>query len=395
MRLLYLSSNPNIGINDSSGPGTHIREMISAFRELGHEVLPLISGNHEMNKFSSPPEKNNLKRSIKEFLPQIFWETAKDIVSIKNGWHLERELLQQSEQFKPDLIYERAASLQLAGCNVASRKNIRHIIEINAPFREERMAMQGKSLLNFMIDKAERKQVEFPERVVVVSSALKKYLSEKYPGNDKKIIITPNAIRLQKLPVDENEKIKIKEKYDLKNGLIIGFVGSIFPYHGVDLLIRSFRELLEKHNNCKLLIVGDGETLPSLKKLAGSLNLGNSIVFTGNITNEKVGYYIDLMDICVMPRSNWYGSPVKIFEYGMHGKPIVAPDNAPLRDIMENNKHGLLISSGAPGLTPALMKLVESESLRKFLGENFRKKVIEEHTWEKMAEKILNLAISD
>jgi glycosyltransferase involved in cell wall biosynthesis len=71
--------------------------------------------------------------------------------------------------------------------------------------------------------------------------------------------------------------------------------------------------------------------------------VNNKVVFTGSIHHSQVFGCIGLMDVTIMAKSNWYGSPIKIFEYGMMGKPIIAPDNIPVNDIMINGMTGLLI----------------------------------------------------
>jgi glycosyltransferase involved in cell wall biosynthesis len=87
---------------------------------------------------------------------------------------------------------------------------------------------------------------------------------------------------------------------------VIGFVGSIFPYHGVDVLIRCFASIVQdSQQDLCLLIVGDGETLPALKDLAEQLKMRDQILFTGNIPHHRVMPYIQAMDICVMAKSNW------------------------------------------------------------------------------------------
>jgi glycosyltransferase involved in cell wall biosynthesis len=96
------------------------------------------------------------------------------------------------------------------------------------------------------------------------------------------------------------------------------------------------------------------------------------------------------MDICVMPGSNWYGSPVKVFEYGILGKAVIAPDNGPLRDIMVHEKDGLLIERDPKVLAETLIKLIEDKELREMLGKNFQKKIFAEYTWEDASELILN-----
>ncbi|MFH1004203.1 MAG: glycosyltransferase family 4 protein [Bacteroidota bacterium] len=391
MKILYYSPHPNLNLQDMSGYGTHMREIIFAFRKLGHEVLPVIAGGIEKNICSKNIHTRvSFKKILKKSFPSILWETVKDIFLLRKDKQLEKLLLQQIEKFQPDLIYERGSYLQISGCMASYKKKIKHIIEINAPYGEERLSMQGKSLLNFMSDHIEKKQIELSEKVVVVSSALKKYFSEKHKIDEKKFIITPNAVNAEKLKTDENKIRDLTEKFQLNKNFVIGFVGSIFPYHGVDILIKSFHKVKEIQNNCKLLIVGDGETLPLLEALSKKLGLTDSVIFTGNISHSDISNYIELMNICVLPKTNWYCSPVKIFEYGFFGKAIIAPNNVPLKDVITDGESGLLINPNVEELSSAILKLLNDAVLRKKIENNFQRKVHEEHSWEKMAVKILS-----
>lgn len=91
-----------------------------------------------------------------------------------------------------------------------------------------------------------------------------------------------------------------------------------------------------------------------------------------------------------MARSNWYGSPIKIFEYGALGKAIIAPDNIPVNDVMIHNEDGLLISNDLFKLSYALLTLLNDKEKREILGKTFQKKVLNEHTWINNARVILN-----
>jgi glycosyltransferase involved in cell wall biosynthesis len=98
------------------------------------------------------------------------------------------------------------------------------------------------------------------------------------------------------------------------------------------------------------------------------------------------------MDIAVMASSNWYGSPVKVFEYGAMSKAIIAPDNVPMRDVMQHNSEGILVGEGADDVLNALRILVFDPELRKTLAKAFHQKVEENYTWDKISEDILKRA---
>jgi glycosyltransferase involved in cell wall biosynthesis len=191
------------------------------------------------------------------------------------------------------------------------------------------------------------------------------------------------------IQVDLEMKNKLIDTFGLRDKRIIGFVGSIFPYHGVDILIEAFSKIADEFPDTLLLIVGDGEILNDLKKSAIDLNIEKKVLFTGSRPHHEVFTWIDIMDICVMAKSNWYGSPVKIFEYGAMGKGIIAPNTIPVKDVMQDKVDGILIDPKIDELQNALKLFLSDHNLKTHLANQFKKKVLSNFTWKKVSEKII------
>jgi glycosyltransferase involved in cell wall biosynthesis len=367
-----------------------MREMINAFRLLGHEVIPLIAGGTEKKGKKSKSNlfsllKNNFKRSI----PSIIWESFRDYSLLLFDRGLRDVLRKVIREIKPDLIYERGNYLQISGVEMAKELGVKHYLEINAPYVEERISFSGKSLLKRRAEIIERKQFLLSDKAFVVSSILKGYFVQKCKIDPQKIYVIPNAIDNHTIKINSVFEGVIRKKYGLSKQIVIGFVGSFFPYHGVDVLINAFSKIVSRYNDIHLLIIGDGEILDLLKKNAQDLGVENKITFTGNVDHADIYNYINIMDIAVMAKSNWYGSPVKIFEYGALGKAIIAPNVVPLRDVMVNKVDGILVNSTVYELERAIKTLIYDVELREKIGRTFQKKVLHEHNWEYMAKKIL------
>ena len=224
----------------------------------------------------------------------------------------------------------------------------------------------------------------------MVSSALKQYLTKIYPAAESKILVVPNSVNpTGELSIEKTEKLKVD--YGIHNELVVGFVGSMFPYHGVDILIKAFAKL-PAEMNVRLLIVGDGAILPDLKALAKSLNVFQKVIFTGSLPHREVYANIEVMDICCMPKSNWYGSPVKIFEYGLMKKPVIAPNEIPMHDVMGADD-GEIVNPEVDDFYAAMMKLLANKDRRDLIAANWHKKVMQEYTWDAAAKKTLTVCI--
>ncbi len=397
MRIIYYSPHPTHDIVSEVGYATHQREVILALRSLGHEVFPVIMGGTEvanLNAFATDSYKIPFyKKILKRLVPRFLWTSLNNYKLIRHDINASRILEENILNIKPDLIYERSEYLQDSGAKLANKYKIKYFIEVNAPFIEEMNDFEGYSLFHNRAHKIEAVKLTAADKVFTVSTALKDFLVSRYNCSSDKIIVQPNCINPEKIKFDTQLVDNLKGDLQLNTKKVIGFVGSMFPYHGVDILINAFSKVIKVHPDAKLLIIGDGIVLSDLKALTHDLSLDNSVVFTGKIPHSLVFNYIQLMDICIMAKSNWYGSPVKIFEYGLLKKPIIAPNNIPVRDVMVNMQDAILIQENETELKTAICNLLENETLAESLAINFYKKVMENYKWKNAAEKIIESCV--
>ena len=366
-----------------------MRGMVNAFKELGHEVeLCIIGGTtKEMTSPAAAKVPFGLKNLLKKIVPHIIWSSLKDREIQKVNSAAYHTLEAKVKTFDPDLIYERAFYLMPSGCDISEKYTIPHIVEINSPYEYEQLLLEGKTLLTGVARKVEKKLLTQPDLVCAVSSSIKSYFLERHPEIDeKKIIVTPNAV----IGLAEKSTLAIPLKEKLNGKTVVGFVGSIFAYHGVDKLIEASAKTNPLENNLALLIVGNGSILGELKQLTVDLNIAASVQFTGQIEHTLVSSYIDLMDITVLANTEWYCSPVKLFDYGLQGKAIVAINQPGVTDVMTNNLDGLIINNNEGDLVDAINQLASDKPLRESLGTTFQKKILSQHTWKATAQKVLS-----
>lgn len=393
MKILYYSPHPHIPMFAQTGAGTHIREMIQAFRQNGHEVETLIMGGEDASTGTHIQTANvstgGIKKIIKSFIPSCIWEGIKDWQMERYDQYAQQRLAAKMDSYKPDLIYERAAYLQTSGIKEAKKKNIPHIFEWNGPFMHERKKLYGNSAYFPVAKKNERTQLSDTQLNVVTSTAMRDYFAKKYQLPENKFLVVPNAIDIAKIQTNSQIVAELREKWQLQDKIVIGFVGQIMAWHGVGILLSAFYHLHQAYPHLRLLIVGEGKMLAEYKQYAIEKGIAEKVIFTGKIPHKEVFNHIEVMDITVMANSNWYGSPVKIFEYGAMGKAIIAPDNIPVRDVMIDNEDGILVQPSTDSLKFALIKLIDNEELRKKVAVAFQQKVLQKYTWKHAAKHLL------
>lgn len=393
MRIIYFSPHPTHDIVSEVGYSTHQRETIKAFRNLGHEVLPVVMGGtlpEEKKQFAQAGSRQSMKELLKKSLPERIYNALKDAGIRRFDRAAAASLETAINKFHPDLVYERSEYMQDSGMQVCRRAGIPHFLEVNAPFIEEMRHWEGRSLLHPLGHAIEKRKIHAANKVFAVSSVLRDFLSHRYRYPAKNIEVIPNCIDPQAVHTDEKQIASLRDRWQLPGKQVIGFVGSFFPHHGLDDLIHAFAAAEAEFPNAVLLIVGGGMNEEALKKQAVETLGAGRVIFAGKVPHAEVYQYISLMDVTVMPKSNWYGSPMKIFEYGILGKAVVAPDNGPVNDVMEHGQDGWLVQPGVPALAEALKYLLAHPEERAAMGAQFRNKILNKYTWNQQAAFILS-----
>lgn len=364
-----------------------MREMIAAFRKAGHTVLPIIAGGTTPEEEIRPAPENSIRTVLKKFIPGIAWQSAKDLALIRQDKKLEGRLLEEIKKFKPDFIYERANTLQLSGIHAAKKSSVPHVLEINAPHSEERYELEGHSFIEKIAAKIESEQLHQTDKVVTVSQTLKDHFLKKYRLSDDHVLVQHNCIDPEK--ANAGMKSERRTIFENPEAFVVGFVGSIFEWHRVDALISAVSKAQQQVNNICVLVVGSGSILNRLKTQAESELLAGSFHFTGQVSQEAVLGYIRNMSVAAIPNSHWYGSPVKLFEYGAMGVPVIAIGNGPVREILMDNVNGFLTDGTANDLSQKILFCFRSHDLSIAAGQKLQEQILNHHTWDKSAGKII------
>lgn len=397
MRILYFSPHPTHDIVSNVGYSTHQREMIKALRGLGHKVEPVIIGGTTLEEMSTVAAKPSaIRQLVKSFMPPVMWRTLKDWKLLRHNHRVAAPRLEAAiKSFQPDFIYERSEYMLGCGSELAQKHGIPHIYEVNAPCVEEWLALEGNSILTSKARNIEVEKYGRTSALCPVSTPLADHLTQHHALGDKRVEVIGNAIDPAAFSIDESLKMQLRKQHHLDAGhVVVGFVGSILPYHGIDKLLESFYRLYEQHSSTRLMIVGDGMALEDYRGWVSEKGLSEQVIFTGKVPFEQVSTHISLMDICLNPRHSWYGSPIKLFEYAALGKAIVAPDQANIRDLLTHGETAHLIDDGPRALLEAVDALVTDKPYREQLAKNVQSHVLNNHTWEQNAKRVIELVKS-
>jgi len=177
---------------------------------------------------------------------------------------------------------------------------------------------------------------------------------------------------------------------------VIGYVGSVVGYEGLDDLVEACALLRRDGLDFRLLLVGDGAAMPELRSLIEARGLANCAVMPGRVAHDEVESYYSLIDICPFPRKPLplceLVSPLKPFEALAMEKAIIVSSVRALTEIVEEGATGLVFQKGDPiDLRRALATLLANPELRARLGRGGREWIASRRTWKTAGDAILGL----
>lgn len=366
------------------GQAVHIEEMIDALRREGHEVrivAPSIGENEAMG------QKVGWIHRLKAALPKAVYECLELAYSL----HGYAKLKAAARDFKPDFIYERYNLYLLSGVLLKRRLGIPLLLEVNSPLVYERSQHSGGLALPWLARWAEGKVWRSADIVLPVTQVLAGYV-KAYGVPDERITVIPNGINkahFEKAPQHQAAKAEL----GLADKLVLGFTGFVRDWHGVDRII-DWMATKDAPQNTYLLIVGDGPIRPELEAQAQRLGIGKRVCFTGVIARETVPSYVAAFDIALQPAVTSYASPLKLMEYLILGKAIIAPRTPNLLEVLNDGENAAMFDDGLHGsLQETLTRLCRDELFRDRLSVAARNTIDRlQLTWTENARKVVTLA---
>lgn len=179
-----------------------------------------------------------------------------------------------------------------------------------------------------------------------------------------------------------------------KAGTILGYVGIMGPQDGVDYMLRAVHHLVNDLHRPDVYcaIIGRGDAVPDLEKLALDLGIADKVWFSGWVLPDDLPGYLSAMDICIDPDpSNNYNDKctmIKMMEYMIMGKPIVAFD-LPEHRVSAGDAAVYATANDEADFAAKIAELMDDPERRRRMGEIGRGRVFSELSWDHQASNLL------
>lgn len=379
MKILYVHRTRATGVE-----AVHIGQIIRGLRQLGQDVgivspvgevveglTPVPSATSGAPAAARPSALKRLLYRLVDHLPRVGFELLELAYNLK----ARRDGLARFPQ-GADGIYERYAIFGLAGARLARRWGVPHVIEINYTSMSPLVRPRSR-LLAPLARALDRRLFRGATHLLAVSSYLRDHLIQDFGVDPARITVVPNAAD----PAVFDPALAGPSPIE-GQGPVIGFVGGFYRWHGLDLLVEAFLRIAERHPAARLVLIGDGPMRGEIETLVRERGLVDRVLMPGRMPHARLVPYVARFDMGVMPDSNLYGSPMKIFEYMAMGVPVVAPDYAPLLDVVTDGMEGRIFRRrDVAHLADCLDGLLQDAELRRRMGAAARRAVVETHNW--------------
>ncbi len=242
-----------------------------------------------------------------------------------------------------------------------------------------------------LFEARERDATLTADGLVTLGEQMKQNLVQ-FGAEAENIVLTPNAVGGKFLEEPGDTKTA-RRKLGLDPDLeYVGTISSLVPYEGLETVVEAAAKLIPHRPKLRLLIVGDGTSLPNILETARKFGISDRLMTPGRVDRDQSHLYHQALDIFVVPRISTQVTrmvtPMKSVEASASAKPVMASDLPALSELVQHNKTGLLIPAEDPeAWAQGIARLLDDPEQARTMGQAGRQWVLEERTWQANAEK--------
>ncbi len=216
------------------------------------------------------------------------------------------------------------------------------------------------------------------DEVILVDPSQKQYFLNKGFSEDR-LTVVRNGVEINLFRPDFSKRTND----DITDFV---YVGRLSFDKGVHILLDAFQEYHRENSNSRLTIIGDG----MLKYQIDDINHNGSINWIGAVDHDKIPNILQRMDAFVIPQ-NIGGLGLSVMEAMSCGLPVITTAIGETVNLLGDNEGILVKPECVNAVIDAMRTLSEDKKLRETMGNNCRKKIEEQYSWQSQIGLIENV----
>ena len=292
-----------------------------------------------------------------------------------------------------DVVYIREFALSLAPFILGKIFKKPVILEINSAAIDG-VDIKPKKALSFLKFYIRKISFILADRIIVANQPARDLLSKNYDIMPDKFEVIPMGANVDLFrPMDKylcRKRVNLGADYKY-----VGFIGTLYPFQGLEYLIKAAPSILKTMKDVRFLIVGSGADEKKLKELAAGNGLTENFIFAGEKNYVTIPYYVNSLDLCVSfvtpERGETFSFPIKIYEYLACERPVIIGNLKAVNELVGTKATPLVDAADSNILAKAIIDTLEGLDALREESKRLRALVAEKFSWEKTAKKTLEL----
>ncbi|ETW95490.1 MAG: hypothetical protein ETSY2_48055 [Candidatus Entotheonella gemina] len=373
-----VSTKPDAEVLGSRG---RLIGIIKAFEAMDWETQSYIVGDRMAPKVSGAGSEAIVSRN---FFSTLVIDVVRLILSFANARRSWKELGAQV-----DLVYESGATLQCLG-QIFKRHGIPWVLQTEAPQFYEAKVERNALVLTGLAKWLEVRAYNECDVLVCITEAMREIVVHDLGIPLEKTLVVSNGVDTELFNPERYKPTRLFPNFT------VGFVGMLYNWSGLALLLQATAELRKEGLNLSLAIVGDGLMRATWEAETESFGIKEHVAFVGRVEWEEVPSYIAGFDVGFsgqkqMEIGKMYLSPLKLYEYMSMAKPVVASAFADAHQLVFEGKTGFLFTpDDKDDLKRALSRAYHQREALHGMGLLARQEVVAYHSWTARGKKLVD-----
>ncbi len=386
MRVAYVCTDPGVPVFGRKGCSIHVQAVLREMVAAGCEVT-LVARRFDGEL---PADLYSIRVCELKSIKTRVTADREQLLSAAN-----RELRIELERAQPfDLVYERYSLWSNAAMQFAAVNGVASILEINAPLVREQATHRELIDRELAVELSHNALQLAQVRLAVSAGVANQIRADFELSADEQIDVVPNGVTPERFAAARRQVGHRLNHVDASNSFVVGFVGTLRPWHGLTTLGAAFTELHHRVPSAKLLIVGDGHAREELEaELSPAAR--DATIITGALQHDGVPLWMAQMDVAVAPypkSDGFYFSPLKVLEYFATGLPVVCSSASTFGGLV-NEFNAMFFDAGdSANLAAVLQRLHDDLGQRRRLARTAFESLTHEQTWTGVWQRAIDLA---
>jgi glycosyltransferase involved in cell wall biosynthesis len=344
VHVLFTNSHPSDRLCDErAGHIVRANALIAGLRRAGHDVTVVEAASGSGAQAAAAAYHGRAGR-LPPRVRLVARDTVRAVQSVLHGLRVAGA----ARRSHADVIVETHNTSSVAGALGAllSRRPL-VLDDVTPAFEDDRYYELG---VRWWARLARRAAVRRSARLVTVSDGIREALRAE--GVDAtRVSLVPNGVAAAATPAQGIA-------WRLDHGVapdrtVVVYVGSFQQFHRVDLLVRAVADPAFPPQ-VDVVLAGDGETRADAEALAAELGVSGRLWFVGRVPSVSVPVVLAAADLAVLPATEEYMNPMKLYEYLGAGLVAVAPDQQAVAGVVSEVGTSARVVTFAPGDASAL-----------------------------------------